>query len=177
MQTLTSMKVLIWLVIIGVTGDFHFLWECLRVIYTSYWGRASQPGSLCHLREVVRWVQVNKAVKVFSTGDEFLLHCFQSHLLASICKQLSINDPSDKIPHSMTSQWLEQTATANVQNTFRAESKDSQYSFHRSFLRSAYHYINLCNEIKHKNGDDIIRLVLVSLFPQKWLQKLCYRSY
>jgi len=61
---------------------------------------------LCNLREVVRRVQVNKAVKVFSTGDEFLLHCFQSHLLASICKQLSINDPSDKIPHSMTSQWL-----------------------------------------------------------------------
>ena len=92
MQTLTSMKVLIWLVIIGVTGDFHILWECLRVIYMSYWGRASQPGSLCNLREVVRRVQVNKAVKVFSTGDEFLLHCFQSHLLASICKQLLIND-------------------------------------------------------------------------------------
>jgi len=64
-------------------------------------------------------------VKVFSTGDEFVLHRFQSHLLASICKQLSINDPFDKIPHSMTSQRLEQTATAIVQNTFRAESKDS----------------------------------------------------
>jgi len=38
MQTLTAMKVLIWLVIIGVTRDFHFLWECLRVIYSSYWG-------------------------------------------------------------------------------------------------------------------------------------------
>ena len=58
----------------------------------------------------------------------------------------------------MTSQWLEQRATAIVQNTFRAESKDSQYSFHRSFLRSAYHYINLRNAIKHENGDHIIRL-------------------
>ena len=41
---------------------------------------------------------------------------------------------------------------------FRADSKDSQYSFHRSFLRAAYHYIDLRNAIKHENGDHIIRL-------------------
>ena len=56
----------------------------------SYWGRPNQPGSLCNLREVVRRVQVDKRVKLFSTGDEFLLHCFQSQLLANICKQLGL---------------------------------------------------------------------------------------
>ena len=56
-------------------------------------------------------------------------------------------------------EWLEQTATIIVQNTFfRADSKDSQYSFHRTFLRAAYHYIDLRNAIKHENGDHIIRL-------------------
>ena len=118
------------------------------------------PGSLCSLREVVRQVQVDKGVKVFSTGDEFLLHCFQSHLLANICKQLGIENPSDAIPmHDKTSEWLEQTATSIVQNTFfRTDSKDSQYSFHRSFLRAAYYYIDLRNAIKHENGDHIILL-------------------
>jgi len=120
MQTLTSMKVLIWLVIIGVTGDFHFLWECLRFIYMSYWGRASQPGSLCHLREVVRRVQVNKAVKVFSTGDEFVLHCFQSHLLASICKQLLINDPPDKIPHGTPKNFFETPTLSSYASSLSA---------------------------------------------------------
>ena len=105
--------------VVGGTGDFHFLWECLRVIYVSYWGRPNQIGSLCNLREVVRRVQVDKGVKVFSTGDEFLLHCFQSHLLANICKQLGVENPSDTIPmHGTTLEWLEQTATSIVQNTF-----------------------------------------------------------
>ena len=146
--------------VVGGTGDFHFLWECLRVIYMSYWGRPNQIGSLCNLREVVRRVQVDKGVKVFSTGDEFLLHCFQSHLLANICKQLGVENPSDTIPmHSTTLEWLEQTSTSIVQNTFfRADSEDNQYSFRRSFLRAAYHYIDLRNAIKHENGDHIIRL-------------------
>ena len=78
---------------VGGTGDFHFLWECLRVIYMSYWGRPNHIGSLCNLQEVVRQVQVDKGVKVFSTGDEFLVHCFQSHLLANICKQLGVENP------------------------------------------------------------------------------------
>ena len=59
------------------TGDFHFLWECLRVVYTIFWGSPAQPGSLCHLREQVNRKQVDKAVKVFNVGDEFLLHCFK----------------------------------------------------------------------------------------------------
>ena len=66
-------------------GDFHFLWECLRVLYMILWGTPAQPGSLCNLRELLNRKQVDKAVKVFSTGDEFLLHCFKAHLKARIC--------------------------------------------------------------------------------------------
>ena len=105
--------------------------------------------------------QVNKGVKVFSIGDEFLLHCFESHLLASICEQLSINDPSIEIPHNVTPHWLEETAPAIVQSSFfRADSKDSQYTFHQSFLRSinqhTYH-TTTSSRNKLALGDPILR--------------------
>ena len=126
----------------------------------SYWGRPNQPGSLCNLREVVRRVQVDKGVKVFSTGDDFLLHCFQSHLLANICKQLGVENPSDAIPcmTQLQNGWSKQQHQLFKILFFRADSKDSQCSFHRSFLRAAYHHIDLRNAIKHENGDHIIRL-------------------
>lgn len=140
---------------------------------SSTWATGADPISQ-DLREVVKRVQVDKGVKVFSTGDEFLLHCFQSHLLANICKQLGVENPSDAIPmHDITSEWLEQTATTIVRNTFfRADSKDSQYSFHQSFLRAAYHYIDLRNAIKHR----LTLEILAPLLPWKWLQNVCDRS-
>ena len=30
-------------------GDFHFLWECLRVVFLIFWGSPSQHGSLCNM--------------------------------------------------------------------------------------------------------------------------------
>ena len=33
-------------------GDFHFVWECLRVIVMSVWGSERDKGSLCHLKDV-----------------------------------------------------------------------------------------------------------------------------
>ena len=50
-----------------------------RVAYSIFWGTPSLPGSLCSLREVIRQVQVDKVVKVFNVGDEFLVHVFESH--------------------------------------------------------------------------------------------------
>ena len=47
-----------------------------------------QPGSLCNLREQLNRKQIDKVVKVFNTGDEFLLHCFKAHLKARICTLL-----------------------------------------------------------------------------------------
>ena len=33
-------------------GDFHFLWECLTVLFIILWGISAQPGSPCNLGEV-----------------------------------------------------------------------------------------------------------------------------
>ena len=56
-----------------------------------------QPGSLCNIRQQLNRKQVDKAVKVFNTGDEFVIHCFKAHLKARICTLLEIATPTDKI--------------------------------------------------------------------------------
>lgn len=88
------------------TGDFHFLWECLHVIFLIFRGTPSQVGSLCNMRECVRRLRVDKSVKVFNTCDEFLVHMFKAHLTASVCTQLKLKDTSDTIEHEPTLQWL-----------------------------------------------------------------------
>ena len=76
-------------------GDFHFLWECLRVIFLMFWGSPAQVGSLCNMREIIRRLQVDKGVKVFNVGDEFLIHVFKAHFKASILPVLNIQTSSD----------------------------------------------------------------------------------
>ena len=49
-----------------------------------YWGTPSQPGSLCNVREYISRKQVDKEARVFNAADEFLIHTFKSHLLASL---------------------------------------------------------------------------------------------
>ena len=49
--------------------------------------------------EHLRWLRVNKAVKVFNTCDEFLIHMFMAHFAASICTQLNIENTSATIEH------------------------------------------------------------------------------
>ena len=66
---------------IPYSGDFHFLWECLRSVFIMFWGSPAHIGSLCNLREYIQRTGVDKAVKVFNRGDEFLVHAFKSHLL------------------------------------------------------------------------------------------------
>ena len=51
------------------------------------------------MREHLRWLRVNKAVKVFNTCDEFLIHMFKAHFAASICTQLNIENTSATIEH------------------------------------------------------------------------------
>ena len=76
-------------------GDFHFLWECLKVIFLILWGTPAEHGSLCNMREQTRRNQVDKSVKVFSVGDEFLVHMFKAHLAAKICTNLKLKSTSD----------------------------------------------------------------------------------
>lgn len=42
-----------------------------------FWDSPTHPGSLCHLREHLNRKQVDKAVKVFNVGDEFVMHYFK----------------------------------------------------------------------------------------------------
>ena len=69
--------------------------EYLRVVYNTFWGAPNQMGSLCHLRELVRRTQVDRGVKVFNVGDEFLMHAFKaqafSHCWALAAQMMTSN--------------------------------------------------------------------------------------
>ena len=118
-------------------GDFHFLWECLKVLLQMFWGSPSHVGSLCNLREIIRRVQVDKTAKVFSVCDEFLLHAYRSHLIAAICTQLNVETPDAVLQHEPTLQWLKRTAELIVTNTlYPKHFEDTVYSFHvRSYIQ------------------------------------------
>ena len=123
------------------------------------WGTPTQPGSLCNLREQLNRKQVDKAVKVFNTGDEFLLHCFKAHLKARICTLLQVSTAADKIVHECSSQWLHDTAIKLLPHTLMPElkSEDPVYSLHRCFLHLGFLYMDLRNAIRWENGPHIIR--------------------
>ena len=145
-----------------ILGDFHFLWECLKVIMEIYWGKASQHGSLCNLKEVINQKQVEKKAKNFCTCDEFILHVFKCHMIAAICDIMKLEGPNSNIPHQPTLQWLEDTAKFIVQSTIMPKSsQDKLYACHRSFLHTAFLYIDLRNAIRFEDGPHIIRRWLI----------------
>ena len=138
-------------------GDFHFLWECLRVVFSIFWGNPSLQGSLCNMREVINRKQVDKKVKVFSVGDEFLLHAFKAHLTARVCTLFNINSPADNIQHPCSMQWLHTTAQRLMNESLKPiKLDDPVYSLHRSFLHIAFLYVDLRNAIRFENGPQII---------------------
>ena len=95
------------------------------MIFVIFWGDPSLPGSLCNIREYINRKQVDKGVKVFNVGDEFITHAFRAHLIASICCHLKLKSPDDEINHEITQQWLENTAEAIVAKALYSEpSKD-----------------------------------------------------
>ena len=139
-------------------GDFHFLWECLRVVFNIFWGSPSQPGSLCNLREYIHRVRVSKEVKVFNVGDEFLLYAFKAHLIARLCTVLNVDSTDDPTEHEPTLEWLESIAMATVSDLFYpVASDDPVYLFHRTFLHMGFLYSDLRNAIRFEDGPQIIR--------------------
>ena len=138
-------------------GDFHFLWECLRVIFLMFWGSSAQVGSLCNMREIIRRLQVDKGVKVFNVGDEFLIHVFKAHFKASILPVLNIQTPSDAIVHQPTQQWLHNTAERIVNDVLTPSiTSDPVLNFHRSFLHHMFMYVDLREAIRWEKGPQII---------------------
>ena len=75
--------------------------------FTIFWGAPNQPGSLCNLREIARCTPVDKGMKVFNTGDEFLLHAFK----AAVASSLTINTNSE-VDVQPTKEWLYEKAEA-----------------------------------------------------------------
>ena len=126
-----------------------------------YWGNPSITGSLCHLREYINRLTVDKKAKTFSTADEFVMHALKAHMVASICGQLNIKSPTDSIAHDSSLKWRKTTATSIVSNTiapcFKSVS-DPVYGLHRSFVATAFLYSNLRQSIRFENGPHIIRL-------------------
>lgn len=96
-------------------------------------------------------------MKVFN-GDEFLLHTFKSHVIASICNQLELKSPDDEISHEVTLSWLKTTALDLVSKVvLPEESKDPVYHLHRSFLHFSFLYSDLRTAIRWEDGPHIIR--------------------
>ena len=142
------------------TGDFHFLWECLKVVYLTFWGTPSEHGSLSNMREHMRRVQVDKGVKMFNVGDEFLLHTFKAHLAANICTLLGITSVAEPIPHEDSLEWLRSTAERLIAATLMPEAAsadDHVYTMHRAFLHFAFLYVDLRNAIRYEDGEHIVR--------------------
>lgn len=111
------------------------------------------------MREHVRRLQVDKGVKVFSIGDEFLMHVFKAQLAASICSILNVTSTEDQISHESSLEWLRSTAETIVAKSVfpLTSSSDPRYADHRAFLHLAFLYVDLREAIRYKDGPQIIR--------------------
>ena len=65
------------------TGDFHFLWECLKVIFM-FWDTSENPASLAFVHNIVSRTKVTCDAKRFQQADEFLQHALNAHLIAAL---------------------------------------------------------------------------------------------
>ena len=133
-------------------GDFHFLWECLRVIFSMFWVSPAQIGSLCNMRQVIRCLQVDKGVKVFNVGDEFLLHVFKAHFMVSIFPILNIQTTSGSISNQSLQEWLHHIAENIV-----LMPSPSANPVNRSFLHHMFMYINFREAIGWENVPQFIQ--------------------
>ena len=126
-----------------------------------FWGSPAQTGSLCNMGEVIRRLQVDKGVKIFNIGDEFLLHVFKAHFKASILPILNIQTPSASIfSHQLSQEWLHDIAEKIVRDVLMirpSPSTDPLYDFHRNLLHHMYMYIDLREAIRWENSPQIIR--------------------
>ena len=93
------------------------------------------------MREQIRCNQVDKNVKVFSVGDEFVIHTFKAHLTARVCTTLGLQSTSDNIPHEKSLAWLQSMAEKLVEDTLmptHTPSSDTLYGMHRAFLHVTF---------------------------------------
>lgn len=111
------------------------------------------------MREFISRKLVNKKVKTFNVGDEFLMHAFKAHYIARICSILGVSSPDQDIPHTQSTQWLKDKAQVIVQEAINPirTTTDPAYMKHRSFLHLAFLYVDLRLAIQWEDGPHIIR--------------------
>ena len=147
-------------------GDFHFQWECLKVIFLLSWGSSDQPGPLAQLRDNVKRRTVTSDAKVFQQGDEFLQNALDAHLIASLVDFLKLDDeshtlPPDELPltetriNQLVNQFVD-TAIAVPTDEQQPEA-DHDHNFHSSFVHAALFYHDLRDAIKYEDEPGIIR--------------------
>ena len=135
-------------------GDFHFLWECACVLLLAFWGKVNEPGSLCNIRNRVNRNLVDKQGKTFSVTDEFICHVFEAHLTACICEELELQSPEDDIPHESIQNWLETLSKSIVKKRIMpSDTNDPIHALHKSFLYSAFMYVDLRKAIHGDEGE------------------------
>ena len=140
------------------TGDFHFLWECLKTIIETFWGSVTIPGSMCNLREKINRTQLDKTAKTFSIADEFVVHALKAHLLAAVYSMFGISTGGEAIEHVVSAEWLQHTAARAVDRTLILnEPTDDVHSFSRAFMHAAFLYYDLRQAIRFEEGEHIIR--------------------
>ena len=122
-----------------------------------FWGTPSQPGALFNLREVVQQTRVEKAIKIFNRGDEFLVHAFKSHLLLSVLTHLKISNAPDPLDHPTSLAWLKYTAEQLVAALLMSQDCDDPvHHLYKCFLHIAYLYVDLRETIRWENGPQIV---------------------
>lgn len=102
---------------------------------------------------------VDKGVKVFSTGDEFLVHAFKAHLKVGIASVLPTNT-NGEIDHQTTKEWLYEKAEQIVTKCLvppKGSIDDPVNYLHCSFLHLAFLYVDLREAIRWENGPHIFR--------------------
>ena len=113
-----------------------------------------------HVREQIRRNQVDKDVKVFSVGDEFVIHSFKAHLTARVYTTLGLHSTSDTIPHEkipcMAS--INSREASHRDLPMHIPSSDTLYSMHRTLLHTGFLYVDLRHAIRYENGPHIVRL-------------------
>lgn len=133
-----------------------------------------------HVREYVQRLQVDKNVKTFNIGDEFLVHAFKGHLTAAICTLLKLKSQDDPVAHIPTLQWLEKTAEMIVAQTFFPV----PYSY-RSCLQPAQGFptysislcrLEECNSLGRWPSYHTALEVVASHTGRHWMQELCSGS-
>ena len=141
------------------TGDSLLVGMPTCHFFSMFWGSPAQISSLCNMREVIRRLQVDKGVKIFNIGDEFLLHVFKAHFKVSISPFLNVKT-SAGMSHQTSQEWLHDIAEKIVSNVLVAmpsPSTDPVYNFHKNLLHHIYMYIDLREAIGRENGPQIAK--------------------